>query len=189
MEEQSESLNMESKREYVQKMRSRYRRAEGRRYKTRLIEEMMALGGYSRKHAIKLLNAHGPPRSLRRSGPVPRYGPDVLSALKRLWLATDQLCGKRLKAAISLWLPHYEKEYGVVTEELREKLLSISAASVDRLLEPVRAKARPKGKGGTKPGRWLKNQIPIKTDQWDEKRPGFMEADTVAHCGDSLEGD
>jgi hypothetical protein len=77
----------------------------------------------------------------------------------------------------------------VLAESLKEKLAAISAATIDRLLEPARAKARPKGRGGTKPGRWLKNQIPLKTDQWDERRPGFMEADTVAHCGDSLEGD
>src|SRR5206468_10781545 len=83
----------------------------------------------------------------------------------------------------------YQEEYGALCEPLKEKLQAISAASIDRLLAPVRAKARPKGRGGTKPGRWLKNQIPLATEQWDERRPGFMEADTVAHCGDSLEGD
>ena len=108
---------------------------------------------------------------------------------KRIWFASDQLCGKRLKAALPEWLPHYEKEYGALAQPLKGKLEVISAATIDRLLAPVRAKARPKGRGGTKPGRWLKNQIPLATEQWDERRPGFMEADTVAHCGDSLEGD
>jgi hypothetical protein len=149
--ETSESLSMESKREYLQKMRWRYAHACGR--------------------------------------PKPIYREDVRGVLKRIWFESDQLCGKRLKAALPEWLPHYEKEYAALAQPLREKLEAISVASIDRLLSAVRAKARPKGRGGTKPGRWLKNQIPLATDQWDERRPGFMEADTVAHCGDSLEGD
>lgn len=186
--ETSESLSMESKREYLQKMRWRYAHTRGRRYKSRLIEELVAVCGYSRKHAIKVLKRRGGPRVLKRSGPKPTYQEEVRAVLKRIWFESDQLCGKRLKAALPEWLPHYEKEYGAVAEALKEKLQAISAATIDRLLRPVRAKARPKGWGGTKPGRWLKNQIPLATDQWDEKRPGFMEADTVAHCGDSLEG-
>jgi hypothetical protein len=180
---------MRSKREYLQRMRWRYSRAQGRGYKSRLIEELVALCGYSRKHAIKLLNQSGPSRVFKRSGPRPTYAEEVRLVLKRVWFRSDQLCGKRLKAALFHWLPHYELEYGALAEPLKAKLAAISAASIDRVLTPVRARARPKGRGGTKPGRWLKNQIPLKTDQWDEKRPGFMEADTVAHCGDSLEGD
>ena len=180
---------MRSKREYLGKMRWRYRRAQGRGYKSRLIEELVAVCGYSRKHAISLLNGRGGPRVLKRTGPKPTYQEGVSVVLKRIWFASDQLCGKRLKAALPHWLPHYQREYGALSELLQEKLRAISAATIDRLLAPVRAKTRPKGRGGTKPGRWLKNQIPLQTDQWDERRPGFMEADTVAHCGDTLEGD
>lgn len=187
--ETSESLSMRSKREYLQKMRWRYARAQGRGYKSRLIEELVALCAYSRKHAIKLLNRRGSPRVLKRSGPVPTYDEAVRTVLKRVWLASDQLCAKRLHAALPHWLPHYEGEYGALEERLEEKLGAISVATIDRLLRPVRAQARPKGRGGTKPGRWLKNQIPLASGHWDERRPGYMEADTVAHCGDSLEGD
>ncbi|WP_143002925.1 hypothetical protein [Nitrosospira sp. Nsp1] len=35
----------------------------------------------------------------------------------------------------------------------------------------------------------MKHQIPIRTMHWDITLPGFMEADTVAHCGNSLAGD
>jgi hypothetical protein len=170
-------------------MRWRYAHAQGRRYKSRLIEELVAVCGYSRKHAIKLLKRRGAPRVLKRSGPKSTYQQGELRAvLKRVWFASDQLCGKRLKAALPQWLPHYEKEYAALSELLKEKLEAISAATIDRLLRAVRAKARPKGRGGTKPGRWLKNQIPLQSGQWDERLPGFMEADTVAHCGDTLEG-
>ena len=170
-------------------IRDRYGRATGRKYKSRLIEEVVACCGYDRKHVIKLLRAKAAVRLLKRSGPKPRYGPELVLVLERLWAASDQLCGKRLKAALANWLPHYEGEYGVLALPVRTALESISAASIDRVLQPARAKLQGKGRGGTKPGRWLKNQIPIKIDQWDEKRPGFMEADTVAHCGDSLAGD
>lgn len=187
--ETSESLSMESKREYLGKMRWRYAQARGRRYKSRLIEELVALCGYSRKHAIKVLGRGGRPRLLKKSGPKPVYQTEVRAVLKRVWFESDQLCGKRLKAALPEWLPHYETECGALARPLKEKLEAISAATIDRLLLPVRAKARPKGHGGTKPGRWLKNQIPLQTNQWNERRPGFMEADTVAHCGNSLEGD
>ena len=180
---------MESKREYLAKMRWRHAHARGRRYKSRLIEELMALCGYSRKHAIKVLNRRGAPRVLRQSGPKAVYEAEVRVVLKRLWFESDQLCGKRLKAALSEWLPHYETECGALAKSLKEKLERISAATIDRLLFAVRAKARKKGRGGTKPGRWLKNQIPLQRNQWDKRRPGFMEADTVAHCGNSLEGD
>ena len=180
---------MSSRKEYLEKMRARYGRAQGRKYKTRLIEEVVALCGYDRKHVIKLLRAGPVVRVLKRSGPAARYGMEVVTVLERLWLASDELCGKRLKAAVASWLPHYEREYGALGEPIRTALERVSAASIDRLLEPARVRRAGKGRSGTKPGRWLKNQIPIKTDQWDEKRPGFMEADTVAHCGDSLEGD
>ena len=185
----SELMNMSSRKEYLEKMRARYGRAQGRRYKTRLIEEVVALCGYERKHVIKLLRARPVVRLLKRSGPASRYGPEVVTVLERLWLASDELCGKRLKAALASWLPHYEREYGALEKPLRAALETVSAASIDRLLASARARREGRARHGTKPGRWLKNQIPIKTDQWDEQRPGFMEADTVAHCGNSLEGD
>ena len=110
-------------------------------------------------------------------------------ALKRIWFATDQMCSKKLKAAILLWLPHYEQEYGVLSVFARTQLLAISARSIDRLLQPVRAQSARHGLCGTKPGTLLKNQICIRTEHWDVTQPGFVEADTVAHCGNSLAGD
>ncbi|WP_216614789.1 hypothetical protein [Methylomonas sp. ZR1] len=67
-------------------------------------------------------------------------------------------------------------------------MLKVSAATLDRLLKPLRVQ-HPKGLSGTKPGSLLKTQIPIRTHHWDETQPGFVEADTVAHCGNSLAGD
>lgn len=156
-----------------------------------MLEEVCEQWGYSRKHAIKLLGAKvgwGGDAEVRKGRP-PKYGPEVEEVFYRLWKAAEQPCGKRLAALRELWLPHYEKEYGKLAKALREKVLKISPAQIDRLLAPRKARVGGKGRCGTKPGGLLKNQIPIRTSNWDIHRPGFLEADTVAHCGHSLEGD
>jgi hypothetical protein len=66
--------------------------------------------------------------------------------------------------------------------------MAVSAAQIDRILAPRKVREG-KGRSGTKPGGLLKTQIPIRTDNWEVDRPGYLEADTVAHCGESLEGD
>ena len=93
------------------------------------------------------------------------------------------------QAAIPLWLPFYETVYKAVNRNTGANYLTISAATIDRVLKPVRVAYGRKGLSGTRPGTLLKNQIPIRTDFWDVTQPGFMEADTVAHCGNSLAGD
>lgn len=99
------------------------------------------------------------------------------------------MCSKKLAAAIPLWLPFYERHYDPLTPEIQRQLLNISPATIDRRLKPIRAKLSGKGLGGTKPGTLLRNQIPIRTHAWDVTEPGFVGADTVAHCGNSLAGD
>ncbi|HSN24060.1 MAG TPA: hypothetical protein VLS45_07825 [Methylomicrobium sp.] len=127
--------------------------------------------------------------SPKRPGPKRKYQAEVLmEPLRRIWFASDQLCDKRLKAAIPIWLPHYEAQYGPLSDQVRSDLLAVSAATLDRLLKPLRV-LYPKGLSGTKPGSLLKTQIPIRTQHWNETQPGFVEADTVAHCGTSLAGD
>lgn len=90
---------------------------------------------------------------------------------------------------LHLWLPHYEAEHGRLSAKVRKQLRSISAAQVDRLLAPHKERVAHCGRSGTKPGSLLKHDIPIRTDNWDVTKPGWLEADTVAHCGTSLEGD
>jgi hypothetical protein len=111
-----------------------------------------------------------------------------LRPLKKIWLAANLPCAKRLKAMIPLWLPGYEALHGPLPAELRLKLLSISASSIDRVLTRTRLQHTRHGRSTTKPGTLLRNKIPINTGQWQEHRPGFIEADTVAHCGTSMAG-
>lgn len=175
-----------SKREYLRAIRSRYRKAS-RSEKSRILDEFCAVCGYQRKYAIRVLNQPAR-RPQKKPGPPARYGPEVVQVIKRIWFAADQMCSKRLQAAIPLWLPHYEHKYGVLPDETRGKVLDVSPATIDRLLRPIRVKHRPRGLCGTKPGTLLRNQIPIRTSNWDITRPGYLEADTVAHCGNSMAG-
>ena len=174
---------------YLKAIRLRYRRA-GKKAKAAILDEFCEVCDYNRKYAIRLLNQARKTRKRRSPGRKPIYpSPELLKALKRVWFACDQMCSKKLKAALPLWLPFYETRYGALDSEVYDKLLSISASTIDRILKPVRLKVGRKGLGGTKPGSLLKNQIPIQTHTWDISQPGFMEADTVAHCGNSLAGD
>ena len=183
-------MSQKIREELLPRLRQRYAN-RGREGRSRMLEEVCEQWGYSRKHAIKLLGAKagwGGDPAVRKGRP-PQYGAAVMEVFWRLWKAAEQPCGKRLAALRELWLPHYEKEYGKLAPELRKKVLQISPAQIDRLLAPRKARAGSKGRCGTKPGGLLKNQIPIRTSNWDITRPGFLEADTVAHCGHSLEGD
>ena len=180
---------LRSRREYLEAIRLRYRRS-GKKDKSVILDEFCAICGYNRKYAIRLLKKkHAGLSSRKRPGPRSIYGDDrLLIALKRIWFATDQMCSKKLKAAIPLWLPFYELEHEPLINEIKDKLLRASPATIDRLLKPLRALYK-KGRCCTKPGTLLKNQIPIKTHNWDVTKPGFFEADTVAHCGNSMAGD
>jgi len=176
-----------SKREYLLAIWDRYQRV-GRRFKSKSLDEFCAVCGYTRKYAIGLLKRK-PRQRRKKPGPRRQYDGSVLAPLKVIWLACEQMCSKRLKVALALWLPFYEQEYGALAESVRQKLLRMSAATIDRLLKPERARYPGKGLCGTRPGGRLKHQIPIRTDNDDVDRPGYLEADTVAHCGNSLAGD
>jgi hypothetical protein len=173
----------------LENFRRRYRRSN-RKGKGTLLTELCDLYGYNRKYLLQFFN-HLTRKQYVRRGPKVKYKPtnELLIPLKRIWLASDQLCSKRLKEAIPAWLPSYEASYGVLSDDVKEKFLSMSTGTLDQQLKPYRAQYKRRGFTGTKPGYLLKNQIPIKTDHWDVTKPGFMEADTVAHCGNSLAGD
>jgi hypothetical protein len=182
---------LHSKQDYLATIRTRYLRA-GKKAKTLILDEFSAICGYNRKYAIRILSLareKAPPKGGRRPGPKTVYqDAKLVEALKRIWFASDQMCSKKLKAAIPLWLPFYDTEFEPLEETTKEKLLRVSAATIDRLLRPSRALYK-KGRCTTRPGTLLKNQIPVKTEHWDISQPGFFEADTVAHCGNSMAGD
>lgn len=139
--------------------------------------------GYHRKHAIRLLNnfkRFTKPKPKKRGKPSVYNKSSVIEPLKRIWLTANLPCSKRLKVVLPLWLQYYSREFGGLSLEVVKALRKISPASIDRLLKPLRVKYKTRGRSTTKPGTLLRKQIPIKTEQWDEARPGFLEADTVA---------
>jgi len=177
--------------EYLETIYLRYKRASLKE-KTAILDEFCINCGYHRKHAIRLLNnfkRFTKPKPKKRGKPSKYNKPSVIEPLKKIWLAANLPCSKRLKAILPLWLPAYTKEFGSLSLEAVKALRNISAPTIDRLLESVRVKYRGRGRSTTKPGTLLRKQIPIKTNQWNETKPGFLEADTVAHCGESLLGD
>lgn len=178
---------------YLDNIAKKYKMAN-RRQKGEILEELCTISGYHKKHAIRLLNQRkkclhrGRKKGKETRGRPEKYPSNLyLEPLKHIWLSTDQLCGKRLKMALPLWLPHYSTAYEPLDAVIYQGLLKISAATIDRILAGSRVKCK-RGLSGTKPGKILKKHIPIKTDQWNEEKPGFLEADTVAHCGTSLAG-
>jgi hypothetical protein len=115
---------------YLEAIRKRYRKAK-RADKGKVLDEFCLVCSYQRKYAIRLLRRKVS-RAPRRPGWPSRYNqPELLAVLRKIWLATDQMCSKRLVAAMPLWLPHYEVSFGVLEESVKSRLAGISSASID----------------------------------------------------------
>src|SRR5882724_5652028 len=183
------SMSLSAKREYLTRIHGRYQRA-GRPHKSRILDEFCLNCGYHRKAALRLLLRPVGSGKPKRSGPKLIYDPAVvLPVLKVIWLASDQLCSKLLKAALPPWLEHYERRNAPLPEAFKKKLLKISPAQIDRLLRPARVRHPKKGLSTTRPGTLLRHAVPTRGGPPDTSRVGSVEADTVAHCDDSTEGD
>ena len=122
-------MSLSAKRESRSRIHGRYQRA-GRLHKTRILDEFCATCGYPRKSALRLLHRPlAPPTARARPGPKRIYDPLVLlPVLKVIWLESDQLCSKLLRAALPEWLEHYERRQGALTVGVQKKLLAISPA-------------------------------------------------------------
>ena len=169
---------------YLELLRERYRTAS-RKERTAILDEFVKTTGYHRKHATALLN--GKRKHVKHTIRRPRstvYDAGLVSPLLMLVDLFDGICSKRLRAAMNVELPRlYEAGTLQVSQEIYEKLMTISPSSIDRLLVGRRPQIR-KSRGFTKPGTLLKHQIPIRTwADWTEDQPGFCEMDLVDHSG------
>jgi hypothetical protein len=183
----STHISKHAKQEILEALHERYNNAT-KIDKTRILDEFVVLAGCHRKHAIRLLTGVDPIRHDAHTTSRQIYSEAVREALIVLWEAADRICGKRLKAILPTLIPTLER-HGHLTLDptLRQLLLAVSPATIDRLLAPIRGTAgrRRKRKRVTESSR----QIPIRTfADWHEPGPGFLEVDFVAHCGDSLQG-
>jgi len=147
-------MSPQSKQEYLAAIIIRYQHVSYSE-KRRLLDEVCTICGYHRKYAIRRLNQ---PYRIRK--PVPRkrgkpsryHTPEILEPLKRIWLAANLPCSKRLKVLLSLWLPGYQATYGALAPAAQQALCTISAATIDRLLAPTRSHYQGRGRSTTKPG-------------------------------------
>lgn len=181
-------MSRNAKREYYLAILPRYKKAS-KKEKSLILDEFCRVCQYNRDYAShKLKNPH-PPIKHKKRGRTSKYNiPTVITPIKKIWLAANLPCSKNLVALLPLWIPHYETTYGKIDKLSKELILTISASTIDRIFKKFRHRHTKHGLSTTKPGSLLKKHIPIKTSQWDESRPGFVEVDTVAHCGDHVDG-
>jgi len=185
-----EKMSLNSRRELVVNVRLKYKVASWSD-KNKILDGFIAATGYQRKYAISLLNrTDNSKQKARKSKPrPPYYDQDVKNALEAIWQVANRICSKRLVPFIPELIKTLEHHGHLsITTKVRQKLLSVSAATVDRLLKPERQTER-KNIGHTKPGALLKKQIQVRTfSDWDDVIPGFLEGDLVAHCGGDVSG-
>ena len=181
-------MSKRSKRELTEEIYPRYLKAS-RADKIKILDEFTAATGYHRKYAIRLLK-HGLKRKgYRKSGRKKKYHGEVITVLEMIWETCGRICSKRLHPFLPEIVTVLERVGALsCSPEAKTLLLSMSRSTIDRCLKNARYSS-PKGISTTKPGTLLKKSIPVRTwHEWDDTRPGFMEMDIVAHCGDNAAG-
>ncbi len=181
-------MSHQTKQEYLKAIRERYKNSK-RGKKSVILDEFCQVCGYARKYAIAILNGRVEPGGKRPRGRQVRYTAEVVFHLARLWRALGMPGSTKFKAALPEWIGYDDHPALQENPELRQKVLEVSRPQLDRLLRPYRLGTQ-HGLSATRPGlRRIKNQIPIQAKDWNVTEPGQQaQADTVAHCGDSLSG-
>jgi len=183
------TISKPARKEIVRALRTRYQSAS-KLEKGRILSEFVAVSGYHRKHAIRLMHYTVPPvgEPVIRSARV--YNEAVKSALILMWEAADRICGKRLKAAIPTLMQSMERHKHLELDpEVRRRVENVSAATIDRILKSVRATAGNRRRRPRKPKQVTK-EIPIKRfSDWVDPIPGYLEIDFVVHGGGSMAGE
>lgn len=196
-------LTMKERKKATAVVAARYQKAR-KKDKGLILDEFTKLTGYGRRYASHVLRCHGRKVRINETCIIqydvrktatrkkPKiYDSAVEEALKKVWYIMDCICGKRLAPVLREVVTRLERFHEIkLSEAVRQKLFKISPASIDRLLAKERKRHQIKGRGNTKPGTLLKNQIPIRTfSDWNEQKPGFVEIDLVGHDGGDSRGD
>ena len=196
---------MKEKKALTREVSKRYQKA-GKKEKSLILNELVETTGYNRKYILHILAnwgkttgvcLNGEPVILKSSpckrqkggGRKPKYSGNFIIVLRKIWGFFSFRCGKILAPFMREQMGFLERPFHI-SEKDKELLLSVSPSTIDRVLKPEKKKLALKGKSGTKPGKLLKRQIPIRTYYTDaDKKPGFFEIDTVHHCGASDSGE
>lgn len=187
-------MSLQARRELLFRIQGRYDKAN-KKEKTEILNGFIQASGYGRKHAISVLSSSkkatqdSPLIAKSTRARTSKYNGDVLLALTAVWNAANQICSKRLVPFLPELVETLERcGHLSISASVKERLLQMSPASVDRALRIEKTK-RPAGISTTRPGSLLKSKIKIRSfADWNDAAPGFFEADLVAHCGDSAEG-
>jgi len=198
---------MKTRREIVYEASKGYKKLS-KKEKTERLDNLIAITGYNRDYASRLLSQSGrcvyvkdisgksyrligDARKKKKRSRKRKYDTEVFKVLKHIWAIMDYPCGKRLSSCMSWLVPKLEVCGEIeLEEEVREKLLTISASTIDRLLKGEKKKIALKSRKSTKPGTLLKNQIEVRTfADWNKAKVGFMEMDLVSHEGGNPRGD
>jgi hypothetical protein len=202
-------LTMHVRHALVRELSSRFQ-LSGKKERSAILNNFVHLTGYTRCYAAYVLRTCGRKQVRLRRGKrivfIPGYArrPGAkrhrrgryrtrafLEALRKFWALSDGLCGKRLVAFLREIVPLLERQRRLEISNplVREQLVTASAATIDRLLAKTKRESQLKGRSLTRPGSLLKHHIPVRTfADWSDARPGFCEADLVAHDGGSAYG-
>ena len=181
-------MSLTARRELLDSVRQSYRDAT-RAEKGKILDGFVSATDYERKYAIRLLSTDEVSIPLKKRPSIQQYDEQVRQALMAIWYAANKICSKRLVPFLPQLISAMEKHGHLrLPVDVRARLLRISPATVDRILNPERERIR-QGVSTTRPGNLLKHQVQIRTfADWDDVTPGFVEADLVAHCGGNTNG-
>ena len=184
------SVSVSTRHDLLQAVHARYR-AGTKDEKLRILDQVVAITGYHRKHVIRLMRAPSTiaqaPRQAHHR--LPLYDAAVREAVVVLWEASDRVCGKRLKPLLPMLVSALERHGHLALDPtVRTRVLAASAATLDRLLRPTKvAVSGQRAKRRAMPV--VQRNVPVRTfAEWDNPQPGDMEADLVNHGGDSAAG-
>ena len=176
--------------EYLKKLAQIYLNSN-KKGKSLLLNQACQMTGFHRKSIIRHIGRKELKNGRKgRSGAKKHYSEDLLLPhITFLWESMDRISARRIKAALDDWLPFYN-ENGV-TNQIKYLLQKMSVSTLERFLVKVRKnkKGSLKGLCSTSPATYMKNKVPINTLDSSITRPGYIQSDTVAHCGDKLIGD
>lgn len=182
-----------ARKELIEALTYRYQNGT-KNERTRILDVFVAISGYHRKHAIRILRQkrEDPDNQMNATEISCKrkiYDEAVKEALIVIWETADRICGKRLKSVLPELLTAMERHGHInLDPEVRERLILASAATIDRLLRPVRREAGSSRRKRRKLSK-AKGEIPIRTfSDWNGPNPGYFEIDFVLHCGNSTAG-
>jgi hypothetical protein len=196
-------LSMQEKQAVSRQVHSRYLHA-GRKEKSAILDDFIRITGCkNRKYALRILNKPLEPQALlvvkgkaiklkpQKKRPANRtgkkiYTDEVIASLRLIWVYFWYKCGRTEGTQILAPFMRQQMDYIAlcqafgITADIKAKLLTISPATIDRVLKKDKAALSLKGKSLTKPGRFLENRIPIRTfySSVERKLPGFIQIDT-----------